>query len=241
MASATTEIKPASAAFSFADLSSYSFKDRCLIRAAGVVFYLAIKAIGITLQIEVEGWENLEAASQNQKLPIYTTWHNRVLVSTFFWRHRRIVVMTSQSFDGEYIARFIQRFGFGAARGSSTRGGTGAFVQMMREMRAGHPAGFMIDGPKGPRYVAKMGAVLLAKKTGNPVLPISLTARKLWEVKSWDRLQVPKPFTSVRVYIAPPIFVPAEVDDEGLQAKRNELQLSLDEMNQRGEKWRDLS
>ena len=69
----------------------------------------------------------------------------------------------------EYIARFIQRFGYGAARGSSTRGGVGAVVEMVRLMRANCPAGFTVDGPKGPRYVAKMGPVLLAKKTGHPV------------------------------------------------------------------------
>mgnify|MGYP003694196253 FL=1 len=101
---------------------------------------------------------------------------------------------------------FIQRFGYGAARGSSTRGATGAVVEMVRLMRAGCPAGFTIDGPKGPRYVAKMGAVLLAKKTGNPVLPFTTAAERFWEArKSWDHFQIPKPFTRARVIIAPPI------------------------------------
>src|SRR5205823_5355921 len=116
-------------------------------------------------------------------------------LSAYFWQRRGIVAMTSQSFDGEYIARFIQRFGFGAARGSSTRGATGAVVEMVRLMRAGCPAAFTIDGPKGPPYVAKMGAVLLAKKTGHPILPFTITAANFWEAnKSWDRFQVPRPF-----------------------------------------------
>jgi lysophospholipid acyltransferase (LPLAT)-like uncharacterized protein len=100
-----------------------------------------------------------------------------VFLATYFWQRRAIVVMTSRSFDGEYIARFIQRFGYGAARGSSSRGATGAVVEMVRLMRAGCATAFTIDGPRGPRYVAKMGAVLLAKKTGNPILPFTVVAK----------------------------------------------------------------
>jgi lysophospholipid acyltransferase (LPLAT)-like uncharacterized protein len=146
-----------------------------------------------------------------------------VFLSTYFWQRRAIVVMTSRSFDGEYIARFIQRFGYGAARGSSTRGATGAVVEMVRLMRAGCPAGFTIDGPKGPRYVAKMGAVLLAKKTGNPVLPFTIAAERFWEArKSWDHFQIPQPFTRAHVIIAPPILF-QRMRRALLNAKRDEL------------------
>jgi lysophospholipid acyltransferase (LPLAT)-like uncharacterized protein len=229
-------------AYSFASLSSYSLKDRFLIRTADLVFFLAIKAIGKTVKFEIDGWENWEAAVSRNRIPIYTFWHDRVFLSTYFWQRRAIVVMTSRSFDGEYIARFIQRFGYGAARGSSSRGATGAVVEMVRLMRAGCPAAFTIDGPRGPRYVAKMGALLLAKKTGNAVLPFTIAAKRFWEGKSWDRYQVPKPFTRARVFIAPPINVEPDIDEEGLAAKREELQRALDEINQRGERWRaDIS
>jgi len=226
-------------AYTFANLSSYSLKDRLLIRGADLVFFLLIKLIGRTIKFEIEGWDNWEAASRDGMIPIYTFWHNRVFLATYFWRRRGIVVMTSQSFDGEYIARFIQRFGYGAARGSSTRGATGAIVEMVRLMRTGCPTAFTIDGPKGPRYVAKMGAVLLAKKTGNPILPFTITARKSWEAKkSWDGFQTPKPFTRARVDIARPIYVPSDATDEVLEAKRDELQGALDQINQQGEEWR---
>src|SRR5437660_3240791 len=216
-------------AYTFASLSSYSLKDRLLIRAADLVFFLLIKLIGRTIKFEIEGWDNWEAASRDDKIPIYTFWHNRVFLATYFWRCRRIVVMTSRSFDGEYIARFIQRFGYGAARCSSTRGATGAVVEMVRLMRAGCPTAFTIDGPKGPRYVAKMGAVLLAKKTGNPILPFTIAAEKYWEARnSWDGFQVPKPFTRAHVYIARPIYVPSDATEQVLEAKRNELQHALD-------------
>jgi lysophospholipid acyltransferase (LPLAT)-like uncharacterized protein len=219
-------------AYKFADLSSYPKKKRFLIRAADLAFFFLIKIIGSTIRWRVEGWENWEAATRDGQVPIYTFWHNRVFLATYFWRKRRIVVMTSQSFDGEYIARFIQRFGYGAARGSSTRGAVGAIIEMARLMRAGSPTAFTIDGPKGPRYVAKMGAVLLAKKTGMPILPFTITAGRFWEAKrSWDGFQVPFPFTRAHVNIAPPIFVHAETDDDGLEDKRDELQAKLDEIN----------
>jgi lysophospholipid acyltransferase (LPLAT)-like uncharacterized protein len=222
-------------AYRFADLSGYSFKQRVAIRAADLIFFVLINLIGRTVRWKVRGWEHWERASRDGSIPIYTFWHNRVFLATYFWRRRRIVVMTSQSFDGEYIARFIQRFGYGAARGSSTRGGVGAVVEMVRLMRASAPTAFTIDGPKGPRYVAKMGAVLLAKKTGNPILPFTIAARHHWTVRgSWDQFQVPRPFTRVRVTIAAPIFVPSEADEAALNAKRDELQRALDDINRAG-------
>jgi lysophospholipid acyltransferase (LPLAT)-like uncharacterized protein len=220
-------------AYKFADLSSYPAKQRFLIRAADLTFFVLINLIGRTIRWQITGWENWEAATSDGQVPIYTFWHNRVFLGTYFWQQRRIVVMTSQSFDGEYIARFIQRFGYGAARGSSTRGAVGALIEMTRLIRAGSPAGFTIDGPKGPRYVAKMGAVLLAKKTGQPILPFTITARHWAAKRSWDHFQVPLPFARARVEIAPPIYVPVDADDVMLTAKRDELQLALDTINQR--------
>src|SRR5213594_2041091 len=169
-------------AYTFANLSSYSLKDRLLIRGADLVFFLLIKLIGRTIKFEIEGWDNWEAASRDGKIPIYTFWHNRVFLATYFWRRRGIVVMTSQSFDGEYIARFIQRFGYGAARGSSRRGGARALRELVTCVRHGMDAAFTIDGPTGPRYVAKPGAVELAALTGAAILPLAAAAERCWEV-----------------------------------------------------------
>lgn len=225
-------------AYAFADLSAYPLKKRLMIRAADLIFYILIRIIGRTTRMTVEGWENWEDASAEDRIPIYTFWHNRVFLGTWFWKRRGIVVMTSKSFDGEYIARFIQRFGYGAARGSSTRGAVGAIVEMVKLMRKGFPTAFTIDGPKGPRYEAKMGAVLLAKKTGSPVLPFTITAKKFWEAKSWDAFQVPRPFTRAHVLIAPPIYVAADSDESLMESKRDELQNALDDLNRRGDEWR---
>lgn len=225
------ETTPPARAERFASLDAYSFRQRFLIRAADLAFYVLINLIGRTTRFEVEGWEHWEAATREGRQPIYAFWHNRVFLGTYYFRRRGIVVMTSQSFDGEYIARFIQRFGYGVARGSSSRGGVGALIEMIRLMRQGRPAGFTIDGPRGPRYVAKMGAALLAKKTGAPILPFTVNAARYYTVSSWDAFQVPYPFTRARVRIAPLIYVPADADEATLAAKRDELQRALDALN----------
>ncbi|HEX8284786.1 MAG TPA: lysophospholipid acyltransferase family protein [Pyrinomonadaceae bacterium] len=227
---ATNEDERVARAYRFADLSGYSFGRRLAVRAAGLVFYLLIRALGATARFRVEGWEHWEEANRGGP-PVMAFWHEQIFLTTYFFRLRRIVVMTSRSFDGEYIARFIQRFGYGAARGSSTRGGVGALVEMARLVRRGCPAGFTVDGPRGPRRVAKTGALLLAKKTGRPVLPFAVEAQRFWRLGSWDKLQIPKPFTPAVVRLAPPIRVGTDADDETLEAHRVELQRALDALS----------
>jgi lysophospholipid acyltransferase (LPLAT)-like uncharacterized protein len=221
-----------------ADLGIYSFKQRLLIRLADWAFFLLIKFIGKTLRFETESAENFEAVGKNGKLPIYAVWHNRIFFATYCLRNRGVVALTSQSFDGEYIARFIQRFGFGASRGSSSRGGVSALVEMIRLMKKGLPTILTIDGPKGPKYVAKAGACLLAKKTGNPVLPFLVEAEKFWTVKSWDKMHIPKPFSRARIFYAEPIYVAKDASNEEVEKKREELQAKLDELVEFGEQWR---
>lgn len=221
-----------------ASLSNYSFKERLTIRLADWAFYLLIRIIGRTIRFEVAGWENFEAIENAGKIPIYAFWHDRIFASTYFFRNRGIAVITSQSKDGEYIARFIQRLGYGAIRGSSTRGGVGALVEMIRTMRRGVPMAFTVDGPKGPRYEAKSGAVLLAKKTGNPMMPFVIEPKRSWTAGSWDRLQIPVPFTRAKLTIGEPIYVAPDSTDEGIQKKLAELQASLDKMVSDGAAWR---
>ncbi|MBA3632775.1 MAG: lysophospholipid acyltransferase family protein [Acidobacteria bacterium] len=222
-----------------ADLSTYSFKQRILIHFADWTFYLLIKFIGKTIRFETEGWENFEKIERDGKIPVYATWHNRIFPSVYFLKNRGIVVLTSQSFDGEYIARFIRRFDYGVVRGSSTRGGVGALVEMIRLMRQGLPMCFTVDGPKGARYIAKKGAILLAKKTGNPIVPFLVEAEKFWTLNSWDKLQIPKPFTRAKVFIAEPIYVAKNADDEEVENKRQELQKKLDQTTTLGKQWRE--
>ena len=149
---------------------SFSLWQRVQISLASWTGSFVVSLIGCTLRWKVIGWENWEAAHQIGKGLIYTFWHREIIPATWFWRKRGIVVMTSQNFDGEIIARIILKQGYGAARGSSSRGATRALVEMIRCLRRGSDTAFTIDGPRGPRFVAKGGSVLLSRATGAAIL-----------------------------------------------------------------------
>ena len=195
-----------------------------LIAALG---YPLIALLGSTLRWKVEGLEHYEAIVSSGHQPVMAFWHGRILPATYYFRNRGIVVITSENFDGEWIARIIERFGYGTARGSSTRGARRATRQLLRAMKAGRPVGFTLDGPKGPARVAQPGAVWLAGATGNPVLPFHLEASSAWTVNSWDRTQVPKPFSTVALVVGPPQQVASGLGPDGLEASRVELEHEL--------------
>ena len=224
--------------FKFASLGRYRFHERLVIRIVGFLSYIAIRLIGMTVRFDVTNQASEAAVTAAGKRPIYTVWHDRMIGGIYFLRDRGILVLSSHSFDSEYTARCIQRFGFGTVKGSSSKGAVAGLVAMIRAMRAGNPAAFTIDGPKGPRYVAKSGPVLLAKKTGNPILPLVVECESFWKLKSWDRLMVPKPFTRVNIIFAKPIFVDPDATESQIESKREELQASLDSLVKCGAEWR---
>jgi lysophospholipid acyltransferase (LPLAT)-like uncharacterized protein len=212
--------------------------QRLQISLASWIGYLAVLLIGRTLRFEVYGWENWETARKTGKGLIYTFWHREIFAATWFWRKRGIVVMTSQNFDGEYIARIIQWHGYGAARGSSSRGAGRALVAMVRCHRAGRDTAFTIDGPRGPRFVAKQGSVLLAKPTGAAILCFHIALRRAYFFhKSWDQTQIPLPFSQAAVFIGPPILVSPDADEAEQARKLAEVQATLDELRGRGDLW----
>lgn len=217
---------------------AFTLWQRVQVLVASVLGYLAVSLIGRSLRFEVHGWENWGAARKLGKGLIYTFWHREIFAATWFWRKRGIVVMTSQNFDGEYIARIIQRHGYGAARGSSSKGAGRALVEMIRCHRAGRDTAFTIDGPRGPRFVAKRGSVLLSRATGAAILCFHIAVRKTFVFKkSWDQTEFPYPFSQAAIFIAPPIVVPEGADDATQDAKQLEVQRALDELRARGQEW----
>jgi lysophospholipid acyltransferase (LPLAT)-like uncharacterized protein len=219
--------------FTFASLESYSAKQRLTIRIADRLFHALITFIGPSIRWEFEGGEHLESLYRNRQHAIYCFWHNVIFLNTWFWRDRAAVVMASQSFDGEYIARIVQRFGYGASRGSSSRGGARALIGLDGALRAGYDAAFTVDGPRGPIHRAKPGPILLAKRSGHAIVPVHVSSSSYWELKSWDRMQIPKPFSRALVRVAEPIYVPRDADDERMECDRQRLQNSLDELRTR--------
>jgi lysophospholipid acyltransferase (LPLAT)-like uncharacterized protein len=186
----------------------------------------AMEALGGTYSWRVLGRRYLDAVDAAGEAPIFAFWHGRVLAATLFFRDRGIVVITSENFDGEWIARIIGKFGYGTARGSSSRGGVRALVGLRRELKEGHPVAFTLDGPRGPARAAQPGAVWLAGATGHPILPFHIEADRAWTAHSWDQHQVPKPGAMISVAIGEPMYV-SGTDEEVVEAARLALEKRL--------------
>ena len=197
-----------------------SRRKRIEAAAISIAGYRAVAALGATLRWRTEGFEHFDTISRAGHQPIMAFWHGRILPATVYFRRRGIVVITSENFDGEWIAGIIERFGFGTARGSSSRGGVKALLQLKRELTDGHPAGFTVDGPRGPARVSQPGAIWLAKASGHPVLPFHLEADRSWTLRSWDRTQIPKPFSTVGISVGEPFYVPGDADDATIERFR---------------------
>jgi lysophospholipid acyltransferase (LPLAT)-like uncharacterized protein len=211
--------------------------ERAKISLISSLGYWAIRIVCSTLRWEVRNQRYLESVHASGKRVIFAFWHGRIFPGTYYFRNRGIVVMTSNNRDGEYIARVIQRFGYGAARGSSTRGSHGATIGLLRALKAKMDVAFTVDGPTGPRYVAKPGAAYVAWKSGNPVLPFNFSVEKKWVMRSWDHFVVPKPFSRALVLVGEPIYVDPGADEDGIREAEIQLQHSLDELRDRSDSW----
>jgi lysophospholipid acyltransferase (LPLAT)-like uncharacterized protein len=198
-----------------------------------ILGYRLVQLLGATLRWKTEGLEHFDAIVAGGRQPVMAFWHGRILPATYYFRRRGIVVITSENFDGEWIAGIIERFGYGTARGSTSRGGRKALLQLTRDLAAGKPAGFTLDGPRGPARVAQPGAIWLSKATGNPVLPFHLEATRHWTLNSWDRTQIPKPFSTVAIAMGEPFQVAADASDDVLERARVMLEGRLQVLESR--------
>jgi lysophospholipid acyltransferase (LPLAT)-like uncharacterized protein len=168
-------------------------------------------------------------------LGIYCFWHRCVIPVAYRYRNRKIAVMTSRSFDDEYMARIIKKFGFEAVRGSSSRGAVEALMGMKQNLARGNPVAFTSDGPRGPVYLAKPGQILLAKKTGRWIVCFHFAVERAWVLNSWDRMIIPKPFSRVSGWGSTALRVPAEAGEQEIIAFHQEMQAMLDRCRERAE------
>jgi len=145
-------------------------------------------------------------------------------------RHRihGMVGLASDHRDGEYVTRVLMRLGYGVARGSSTRGGARGLRGLLRAARAGRPLAIIPDGPQGPPELMKPGAVVLAARSGLPLVPIGVGISRAWRLSSWDRFAIPKPFARVHLAYGAPIDVPRDLDEVGVAEYRERLQAGMD-------------
>jgi lysophospholipid acyltransferase (LPLAT)-like uncharacterized protein len=201
-----------------------------------------IRAIGPTLRFETLGKPYFQQSHARGQPVISAFWHRCIISATWYWRNRGIVVMNTTNFDGQWTRRVIEHFGFGTAQGSSTRGGLSGLAVMAQRLEEGLDAAFTIDGPRGPRYVAKPGPVILARRTGKPIYVFHIGLESAYTLeKAWDLMQIPRLFSRAVMVDAPLIYVSPDADAQEIERKHEEMQAALEHVRDMAESWFTLS
>jgi lysophospholipid acyltransferase (LPLAT)-like uncharacterized protein len=191
------------------------------------VGYWIIRALGPTIRFAVS-WEEGSPGSLEARPFVYSFWHSAMIPAMYLWRDLNIRVMSSDSFDGEYTGRIMQKFGFVKVRGSSRRFAIRALLGMRRELEQGWVVAFTIDGPRGPRHVVKPGPAILARATGIPMVGFHIALSDVWVLNTWDRLMIPKPFSRALMRVSRQIPVPSDGEDVTRENSLEKLQAALD-------------
>ena len=203
---------------------TFTLKERVLLWLITWAGYIAIRILGPTIRFAIS-WEGGPPKSLAERPYVYSFWHNCMIPAMYWCRDLDVRVMSSDSFDGEYTGRIMQKFGFVKVRGSSSKGAVRALLGMRREIEQGWTVAFTIDGPKGPRYVAKPGPVVLSRSTGAPMVVFHIALDRAWVLNTWDLAMIPKPFCRALMRISSAIRVPPGGSDEQYLG---ELQAALD-------------
>lgn len=187
----------------------------------------AIDALMRTTSVRTEGEENFHQFWREKRPVVFTLWHGRLLPCTYHHRHQDVVTLVSHHRDGEYITRLVQKWGYTAVRGSSSRGGLDALRELVRHLRAGRSLAITPDGPRGPREKLKPGPLLAAQLTGAPIIPVASGASRASYFGGWDRFLIPHPFARLQIAYGEPVYVPRRADEAELQAVADDVEVRL--------------
>lgn len=183
-----------------------------------------VTAMACTTRLERPGFERFVAARRERKPLIVVAWHSSMIVPGYCYRNRNLIMMSSLSKDGELMGSIMTRLGFHVIRGSSSRGGTRALLEMVRLMKNGMDGSLTVDGPRGPRHEVKPGAVLLAQKTGARIVPLGMAYSRCLKMNSWDLTEVPLPGARAVLYTGIPFAIPSGASvEEGCQLIKDRL------------------
>ncbi len=191
----------------------------------------ALKILCATCRTDCFQRENLESVVEKHGHAIMAIWHESMAVAAWLYRGTGSHTLTSYSFDGEIAARVVRRFGLFAVRGSSSRGGAGALESLTAAVKCVERVGFTLDGPKGPRRVAKPGIAILAARTATPIVPHAIAVHPCWRMRSWDRLVIPRPFARIVSVFGPPIEPPSDGSPEAIEATRAAVEAELNRLH----------
>lgn len=209
------------------DARRFTLRQRITLRIIIWLGYGIIRLIGPTLRVAVS-YEDGAQKTLDQRPLIASFWHSCMIPATYIFRDMGIRVMSSDSYDGQYMGRIIHKFGFLAVKGSSSRNAVRALLGLRRALEEGWTVAFTLDGPRGPRHKVKPGPVALARSSGLPMTMFHAAVDRAWVLNTWDRLTIPAPFSRVLVRVGKLIPVPEDATDEDLERYTNELQAALD-------------
>ncbi len=209
----------------------FTLRQRIVLRIIIAAGYWFIRLIGPTLRVCVSREEGAEKTLDERPL-ILSFWHACIIPATYLFRNCGIRVMSSNSYDGEYMGRIIHKFGFVAVKGSSSRNAVRALLGLRRALQEGWAVAFSIDGPRGPRYKVKPGPVALARSSGVPMSTFHIAVESAWVLNTWDRLIIPKPFSRVLLRLGKLVPVPPQASDEDLERYQQQLQDSLERVRE---------
>ncbi len=217
--------------------SQWTLFRRCLLAVVPRVAALLLRLLALTLRYEVIREDREHVAAPDDQA-IWCFWHRCLLTSACMFQQRpRTTLLISRSFDGELIARTIERLGYATVRGSSSRAGAEGFRALARSVQGGASAIFPADGPRGPRYVLKPGAIKLAELTGVPLGCFYVLPASHWRLRSWDGLLIPKPFSRTLLVWGRPFTVARVMDDAAFEAVRAAAEASLERLRATAEDY----
>ncbi len=191
-----------------------------------------IRLTGATTKITWENRDAHDSLAQNNRNFIYAVWHSRQVFLAYAHKNRKVCALVSKSKDGEYMARVLDKLGITAARGSTSKGGHQALIELMDAAKAGFNIALTPDGPRGPKRKVQQGIIYLAQKTAIPILPVSCGLTRKLTFSSWDEFQVPLPFGAASIVYGKPIYA-AESDSP--DAKAEELENELNRITDRAD------
>lgn len=203
------------------------FWYKCSLAVAPPVVATLLRGWFATCRLRVRGRERMDAVLRENGAAIAVFWHYSFLYIFYHLRAYSAAVMVSSSRDGEYIARLAERFHHLPVRGSSNQRGFRALREMVEQMRRGSSAGIVADGSQGPARRAQSGAILMASKSGRPILPMAWATDRSIAINSWDRTLIPKPFATIVLHHGEPLFVPTPVSHAEVEVFRQELETRL--------------
>jgi len=193
--------------------------------------FIVVKIISATYRIRIINPEMEQNILSREEVPIYASWHQRFFPGiTLFSRRRPVSIIISQSRDGDFISRIAEKLGFHPVRGSSSRGGRRALVEITRLARKGYKIVHIVDGPRGPSGVVKFGLLKIAQFSGMPILPSITSPENKWVFNSWDKFMIPKPFSRIIISVGDEVYIPRHLKGSELEEKRSYIERTLEQL-----------